>query len=409
MPDYRRLVADQGELRNVRKQPLKFQELSEDLRREILAGTWAVGTKLPTEAQLSRETGLSLTTVRRAYEDLVDKGLVIRRQGAGSFVATPPSRALKKPRYTIGVLLPDTQLYYPKVLQGIEEHLTAQGASLQLSTYHYDLSRENSSIQFLLDAGVDGLLLVPTLTGIPDPERRVAELSALPVPVVLLERSLDDLGAADRTEHVCSDHEGGAYDAVKYLAGMGHQRIAVLTRSNADGKSANPTQSAVIAGYRSAVASLGLFSAGEELPIFSSTKLEWEADQAENMYEQLRASGATAALVFGDREATLLEAAAFRKGAQIPGELALVSYDDEMADIAPVPLTAISPAKHRLGMMAAEILLRRLKEGDACPIYQIRLRPRIVVRESCGGPQATGDRAVASGRPPEAVTAAPTA
>ena len=409
VPDYRRLVADQGELRNVRKQPLKFQELSEDLRREILAGTWAVGSKLPTEAQLARETGLSLTTVRRAYEDLVERGLVIRRQGAGSFVATPPSRALKKPRYTIGVLLPDTQLYYPKVLQGIEEHLTAQGASLQLSTYHYDLSRENSSIQFLLDAGVDGLLLVPTLTGIPDPERRVAELAALPVPVVLLERSLEDLGAADRTEHICSDHQGGAYDAVKHLAGLGHERIAVLTRSNVAGKSANPTQSAVVAGYRSAVADLGLFADGEELPIFSSTKPEWEQDQAEAMYTRLRDSGATAALVFGDREATLLQTAALRRGVNVPEELSLVSYDDEMADIAPIPLTAISPAKHRLGMMAAEILLRRLKEGDACPIYQIRLRPRIVVRESCATVPEAATAGPTDRRAPAASAAGPTA
>ncbi|WP_282329391.1 substrate-binding domain-containing protein [Pseudarthrobacter sp. AL07] len=387
----RKFLSDQGLLRDIPKQGLKFQDLSEELRREILAGTWAVGTKLPTEQQLSQETGLSLTTVRRAFEDLVSKGLVIRRQGAGSFVATPPSHGVKKARHTIGVLLPDTQLYYPTVLQGIEEYLTSQGANLQLSTYHYDLSRENSSIDFLLNAGVDGLLLVPTLTGIPDPRKRVAELLDLPVPVVLLERSLNDLGAADRTEHVCSDHQGGAYDAVNYLAGLGHQRIALLTRANQSGKSSNPTQAAVMAGFRNAVADLRLYTSGTEVPIFSATKPVWEADQAEAMFALLRHSGASAALVFGDREATLLQGAATRAGLRVPEDLALVSYDDEMADIAPIPLTAVSPAKHRLGVMAAEVLLRRLKEGDACPIYQVRLRPRIVVRESCGG-KKTGKR-----------------
>lgn len=381
----RQFLSQQGVLRDVPKQALKFQELSEELRREIIAGTWAVGTKLPTEQQLAQETGLSLTTVRRAFEDLVVKGLVVRRQGAGSFVAVPPVRAARKPRHTVGVLLPDTQLYYPTVLQGIEECLTSQGANLQLSTYHYDLSRENSSIEFLLNAGVDGLLLVPTLTGIPNPKQRVSELSTLPVPVVLLERSLNDLGPADKTEHVCSDHQGGAYDAIAYLAGLGHRKIALLTRANQEGKSSNPTQAAVVAGYKRAVDDLGLYAAGTGLPIFSATKPVWEADQAESMFEQLRGSKATAALIFGDREATLIEAAAARKGLQIPKDLALVSYDDEMADIAPVPLTAVSPAKHRLGFMAAEVLLRRLKEGDACPLYQVRLRPRIVVRESCGG------------------------
>ncbi|UVJ38906.1 substrate-binding domain-containing protein [Arthrobacter sp. CJ23] len=379
------------DIRDAAKQNLKFQNLSDDIRRGILAGTWAVGTKLPTEQQLSDETGLSLTTVRRAFEDLVRKGLVVRRQGAGSFVAAP-QRLQKRTRHTIGVLLPDTQLYYPSVLQGIEEHLSAHGASLQLSTYHYDFTRENASIQFLLDAEVDGLILVPTLTGIEDPQSRVAELMALPVPVVLLERSLDDLGPGDRTEHVCSDHQGGAYDAVMHLHRLGHRRIGLLTRANEAARSSNPTQAAVIAGYTSAMKALGLAGDGHgdrtgdggQTMAFSATKPEWEADQAEHMFAQLAGCGATAALVFGDREAALLEAVAMRRGVRIPQDLALVSYDDEMADLAQVPLTAVSPAKHRLGVMAAEVLLRRLNEGDACPLYQVRLRPRIVVRDSCG-------------------------
>lgn len=375
--------ADSGAtaLRDTAKANLKFQDLSDDLRRDIIAGTWAVGTKLPTEQQLAAETGLSLTTVRRAFEDLVGKGLVVRRQGAGSFVAAP-QRAQKRSRFVIGVLLPDTQLYYPRVLQGIEEHLSARGASLQLSTYHYDFTRENASIQFLLDAGVDGLILVPTLTGLANPQQRVAELMALPVPVVLLERSLDDLGPGDLTEHVCSDHQGGAYDAVMHLHRLGHRKIGLLTRANEAARSSNPTQAAVIAGYTAAIAALGLET--DTRMAFSATKPEWEADQAEHMFELLAESGATAALVFGDREAALLEGAASRHGVRVPEDLALVSYDDEMADLARIPLTAVSPAKHRLGVMAADVLLRRLTEGDACPLYQIRLRPRIVVRDSCG-------------------------
>lgn len=373
-------------LRDTAKANLKFQDLSDDLRRDIIAGTWAVGTKLPTEQQLATETGLSLTTVRRAFEDLVGKGLVVRRQGAGSFVA--PQRAQKRSRFVIGVLLPDTQLYYPRVLQGIEEHLSAHGASLQLSTYHYDFTRENASIQFLLDAGVDGLILVPTLTGLDNPQARAAELMALPVPVVLLERSLDDLGPGDLTEHVCSDHQGGAYDAVMHLHRLGHRKIGLLTRANEAARSSNPTQAAVIAGYTAAMAALGLSGSGSAGSgagmAFSATKPEWEADQAEHMFELLAGSGATAALVFGDREAALLEGAASRHGIRVPEDLALVSYDDEMADLARIPLTAVSPAKHRLGVMAADVLLRRLTEGDACPLYQIRLRPRIVVRDSCG-------------------------
>ncbi|WP_315914336.1 substrate-binding domain-containing protein [Arthrobacter sp. lap29] len=368
-------------IRDADTRELKFQALAGDLRRGILAGTWAVGAKLPTEAQLAAETGMSLTTVRRAYEELETERFVVRRQGAGSFVAErQPAR--RRSRFTVGVLLPDTQLYYPRVLQGIEETLSSHDVSLRLATYNYDPAREDSSIQFLIDSGVDGLILVPTLAGIADPKQRVRELSSLNVPVVLLERSLMDLGPGDRTEHVCSDHQGGAYDAVTHLLELGHPTVSLLTRSN------TPTEAAIVEGYKRAAADLGFTPL-----VLRALKSEWESGAAEQLLQEVLSSGSTAALVFGDREAALLEAAARRAGVAIPHDLALVSYDDELADLAEVPLTAVAPAKHRMGKMAAEILLRRLVEGDDCPVHQVRLRPRLVIRDSCGAKHGADTRA----------------
>ncbi|MDJ0314457.1 substrate-binding domain-containing protein [Arthrobacter sp. H35-D1] len=364
--------AKSGTVRDTDSRELKFQALADELRRGILAGTWAAGAKLPTEAQLSAETGVSLTTVRRAFDELVQEGIVARRQGAGSFVSERPV-ARRRTRLRVGVLLPDTQLYYPRVLKGIEETLSAQNVGLQLSTYNYESEREDASIDFLIDSGVDGLILVPTLSGIADPQQRVRDLAALNLPVVLLERSLTDMGPGDRTEHVCSDHQGGAYDAVRHLVGLGHRRVGLLIRSH------TPTEPAIVAGYERCAKDLGFAPL-----VLPAQKEDWESGAAEQLLAQLRDAGITAALVFGDREATFLEAAARRAGVRIPEDLALVSYDDELADLAEVPLTAVAPAKHRMGKMAAEILLRRLAEGDDCPIHQVRLRPRLVIRESCG-------------------------
>ncbi|MBM7469257.1 DNA-binding LacI/PurR family transcriptional regulator [Microbacterium keratanolyticum] len=360
-------------IRDADSKGLKFEALADELRRGILAGTWTAGQKLPTEQQLAEETGYSLTTVRRAFDDLVAEGVVVRRQGAGSFVAHTRPRE-QRARRRIGVLLPDTQLYYPRVLQGIDESLSAAGASLQLATYRYDRTKEDAAIESLLDAGVDGLLLSPTLTEIDDPDARAQTLMQLPVPVVMVERSLVDLGPRDRTEHVCSDHRGGAYDAVQHLAALGHQRIALLMRER------TPTGPAIMNGYRHAIADLGLPSGLE----FTQAKTAWEVDSAQGAFDRLRELEATAALVFGDREATLLQGAIRRSGLSVPGDIALVSYDDEVADLAEVPLSAVAPPKYRIGRMAADVLLRRLIEGDDCPLHQIRLRPRIVIRRSCG-------------------------
>ncbi|MFF6772505.1 substrate-binding domain-containing protein [Streptomyces sp. NPDC012637] len=352
---------------------LKFRALTARLRQGILDGTWPPGAKLPTERALAAETGLSVTTVRRAYEELVDLGLVERRQGAGTFAArrTEPARA---DRTVVGVLVPDTAFYYPRVLHGIEQELTAAGARLLLACSHYDPDEEDAAVTRLLGSGVRGLLLVPTLHTATDPGRRAEELLALPVPAVLVERRLAAHGPGDPTEHVCTDHEGGAYDAVRHLRGLGHRRLGLVVRSDA------PTTAPVVSGFARAVADLGLPGPHQEREAMDG----WSAGRADAAVAALRAARVTAALCFGDREAALVLAAARRAGLRVPDDLALVSYDNEFADVAETPLTAVSPPKFQVGRLAAQVLLRRLAEGDASPLHQVQLRPRLVVRASCG-------------------------
>lgn len=70
----------------------KHARLSGAILAAIGAGHWPPGSKLPTEQQLARSTPYSLGTVQRAMRSLVDSGVVVRRQGAGSFVAARERR-----------------------------------------------------------------------------------------------------------------------------------------------------------------------------------------------------------------------------------------------------------------------------------------------------------------------------
>ncbi|MFE7510878.1 substrate-binding domain-containing protein, partial [Streptomyces sp. NPDC057540] len=321
---------------------LKFRALMAELRRGILDGTWPPGSKLPTERALAAETGLSVTTVRRAYEDLVALGLVERRQGAGTFAAHRAERD-RTDRRVVGVLVPDTTFYYPRVLQGIEKELATAGARLVLACSHYDPAEEDAAVERLLSAGVHGLLLVPSLHTATDPGRRAEELLALPVPAVLVERRLAAHGPGDPTEHVCTDHEGGAYDAVRHLRVLGHERFGLVARTDA------PTTAPIESGFARALADLGLPAGAYERDVMA----RWDPDRADRALAALRAGAVTAALCFGDREAALMLGAARRAGLRVPGDLALISYDNEFADVAETPLTAVSPPKYQLGRRAA--------------------------------------------------------
>jgi GntR family transcriptional regulator len=65
-----------------------YQQLQRALREAIEQRVLGVDDALPAERQLAEELSVSRITVRKAIEGLVDEGLLVRRQGAGNFVAS---------------------------------------------------------------------------------------------------------------------------------------------------------------------------------------------------------------------------------------------------------------------------------------------------------------------------------
>src|SRR3954464_6761175 len=80
--------AETGEipaLRTARRAGL-IEQVIEQLREQIVAGTWAIGSRIPTQAGLAQLTGTSRNTVPEGGQSLVHAGLLERRQGSGTYV-----------------------------------------------------------------------------------------------------------------------------------------------------------------------------------------------------------------------------------------------------------------------------------------------------------------------------------
>jgi GntR family transcriptional regulator len=69
--------------------PLYYQ-LATILRENIISGRYAIGDKLPTEAELVQRYAVSRATVRGALLSLQDEGLIRREAGRGTFVSGLP-------------------------------------------------------------------------------------------------------------------------------------------------------------------------------------------------------------------------------------------------------------------------------------------------------------------------------
>lgn len=64
----------------------RYQQLRDTFAAKITERVWRPGDQLPSELELAKEYSVSLGTVRRAIELLVDGGLLERAQGKGTFV-----------------------------------------------------------------------------------------------------------------------------------------------------------------------------------------------------------------------------------------------------------------------------------------------------------------------------------
>lgn len=65
-----------------------YLQLAANMKQYILRGGVKPGKALPSERDLSEMTGMSRVTVRKALDKLIEDGLLFRKQGAGTFVAS---------------------------------------------------------------------------------------------------------------------------------------------------------------------------------------------------------------------------------------------------------------------------------------------------------------------------------
>ena len=69
------------------KRPMYLQ-IMEQIKQRVAVGDWAAGKPIPSIRQLAVDIGVSVITVKRAYLELEHEGVIVTRQGKGSFVAS---------------------------------------------------------------------------------------------------------------------------------------------------------------------------------------------------------------------------------------------------------------------------------------------------------------------------------
>ncbi|MCK6488168.1 MAG: GntR family transcriptional regulator [Planctomycetes bacterium] len=165
-----------------------YTQLSAAIRARVDQGTYAAGTKLPSEAALARSLGISPMTVRQAYGELASSGLVHRRHGKGTFIQRPPDS--RPARTSTDLLLVFTTFsampYHHRLVAAMAEACDASGWNLHLSCH-----RERG-LDHQANAVIGGLIrerqVDAVLAAGPVGDEDLDRLAAARMPVLLLDR-----------------------------------------------------------------------------------------------------------------------------------------------------------------------------------------------------------------------------
>jgi GntR family transcriptional regulator, arabinose operon transcriptional repressor len=353
----------------------KHRQLFEEIGLAIEKGDFMPGQRLPTEAELMQQYGVSRTTVTRTLRDLEHRGVIWRRRGSGTFVKEI-QRAVASAQFGMIVHGIEPGSIFLSVYEALARAADHDGNHVLLThlTAHENLVEEAAeSAERLIGRGVRGVFYLPHgISGDGNPiNRRVIELFARAgIPVVLLDRDICDFPERSAHDLVGVDNLRGGYLLGQHLVDRGCRRT-IFFSENVAFSSAR----ARWIGYRAAMEANGI-----EPRAFGC-----DPESAPAVLEAVRRHKPDGIVCDNDRHAAIIMRHLLNANIAIPGEIKLAGFDDTpTASLLTVPLTTVRQPAGAIALCAVSVMNDRIAHPNLPPVH-IAVHCELVVRESTAG------------------------
>jgi LacI family transcriptional regulator len=317
---------------------------------------------------INESSRVSPETRRRVVAAISELGYVPNRLARG---------LIRRKTGTLGLIVPDVaNPFFTLVVRGVEDVAWRAGFHVILCNTQADLERERGYVEDMLAFQVEGVLIAP----VGDRSRPHLRLLARnDVPFVLVDRSI----AGFEGDLVQGDSVAGARRLVEHLIGLGHRRVAMIAETLEVSTSRDRLQ-----GYRDALEGAGIGFRPELVGETSAIDPRAAYDATLRLLDAPERP--TAIFAMNNVAAVGVAEAARARSLEIPGDLALVCFDDieHVSRLYPF-LTVMAQPAETFGTIATQLLLDRLagRVGERRRI--VVLPADFVVRKSCGARSAS--------------------
>ena len=225
---------------------LNYLKVAADLRDAILRGELVRGMTIMPERQLAVKYQMSVGTVRKGIQQLVDEGLLEKEHGRGTFVTGFIPGPGNGKTLKIGALVPTISIsYYAAMVETIEKMVAANNCQFVLIRNPEDGDKIEKLSSVLQYTHLDCLLVCHEL--LPEEYRRIGQIAPT-LPLYFIDGDVDGIEVG----YVKINDFYGAQMAVDHLIGQGCRRIAHFGYD----MGGNGWQR--LAGYRAAMAAHGM-------------------------------------------------------------------------------------------------------------------------------------------------------
>jgi GntR family transcriptional regulator of arabinose operon len=210
----------------LRKEPI-HRQIYQILREPIMSGVYVPGTKLPTEAELTKAYNVSRVTVRRALQDLAAEGLIEGRKSQGTFVRNGANiRAKHRFLLVHDNASPVNYPYLQLLLKGIQSEVQNLQFRLEMLATTNGLERaDNPMISELIESGdFDGVI---SLTGYLTQEE-IFRIEKNDIPIVFIGHEYEGLILGPKTTIIECDTKRAIRIIFDHFIETGHKNIGYI-------------------------------------------------------------------------------------------------------------------------------------------------------------------------------------
>jgi DNA-binding LacI/PurR family transcriptional regulator len=274
---------------------------------------------------------------------------------------------------TIGLIVGNIcNSFFARIVRAVESTVMRNGFKLIVCDSDESIENELDHARRLLEFRVDGIIVSPTVSETGALSRATKEIYGGRVPTVFIDRAVK--GAKIPT--VVSDNVAAAHEATTHFIELGHKRIGAIV-----GRRALDSMTGRIEGYRRALLEHRLTF--DESLIVDAVDVGVEAGYRATKKLLERNNRPTALIVMNNLLVIGALNALKEKGLMIPGDIALIGWDD--FDAAPhlqKPLTVVEQPAYAMGSIAAEQLMKMRSNEPVDPSLHIVLKSTLIIRES---------------------------